>query len=196
MTSENDLFSDVDDLALVSSLLADLHDELRGKVARYRQLADLSTALGEGGTMMPGGEVVFTVWLEARTSFIHGNYIATILLCQSLAENMLAAHLELGIYAEALPDRVRFDETLKRCVAKGILTSQDAIDFQRLVGLRNPLSHYKGIGHPSNLSRRAMSSGVSADQHLRADASFAISMAVRLLSLDQFRLDGETILDY
>lgn len=193
--SEDDLFSDVDDVALVRSLLADLHDELRGKLARYRQLADLSAALGAGGTMMPGGEVVFAAWTEARNSFIHGNYIATVMLCQSLAENMLAAHLELGLRAENLPDKIRFEETLKRCVSKEILSTGDASDFRRLMELRNPLSHYRHFGHPTNLSRRAMSSGIPAEAHLLGDASFAISMAVRLLSLEHFRLSGETVFD-
>jgi hypothetical protein len=50
-----ELLSPLSDLRLVQLLLADLHDDLSGKVARFRQLSDLSTALGFYGTMMPGG---------------------------------------------------------------------------------------------------------------------------------------------
>jgi hypothetical protein len=49
---QSDLLSPVSDLQLVRCLLADLHDDLPGKIARFRQLSDLSEALGSHGTMM------------------------------------------------------------------------------------------------------------------------------------------------
>src|ERR1700730_14050610 len=105
-----DLLSPVADLRLLQMLLADLHDDLYGKVARFRQLTDLSTHLGRYGTMLPGGETTLAAWTEARTSFVHGNYVATVMLCQGLAEHMLAAHLALGINGEELPNRILFQE--------------------------------------------------------------------------------------
>jgi hypothetical protein len=48
---------------------------------------------------------------------------------------------------------------------------------------------------PLNLSRRVIDSQRPAEHHLLSDASFAISMAVRLLALPSFRLSGRTILD-
>jgi hypothetical protein len=54
--------------------------------------------------------------------------------------------------------------------------------------LRNPLSHYRSINDPSNLSRRVLDTMFPAESHLRSDASFAISMAIRLLALPAFRL--------
>lgn len=183
-----DLLSPVKELDLVRFLLADLHDDLPGKIARFRQLADLSGALGTKGTMMPGGETTYAAWTEVRTSFIHGNYVATVLLCQGLAEHMLAAHLALGIDGEKLPNRILFQETLRRCLARHLITEEDAENLQRLMTLRNPLSHYRSIDDPSNLSRRALDSRSPAESHLRSDTSFAISMAVRLLALPAFRL--------
>jgi hypothetical protein len=183
-----DLLSSVDDLRLVQFLLADLHDDLKEKIARFRQLSDLSAALGSSGTMIPGGETTYTAWTEARTSFIHGNFIATVLLCQGLAEHLLSAHLALGLAGESLPNRVSFHETLRRCIAKRVISNDDSNDLQRLMGLRNPLSHYRNIDDPSNLSRRVLDSMIPAENHLFSDASFAISMAVRLLALPSFRL--------
>jgi hypothetical protein len=183
-----DLLSPIKDLGLVRFLLADLHDDLPAKVARFRQLADLSGALGSSGTMLPGGETTYAAWTEARTSFIHGNYVATVLLCQSLAEHLLAAHLALGIDGEELPNRISFQDTLRRCMARNIITEKDADDLRRLMNLRNPLSHYRSIVDPSNLSRRVLDTMSPAESHLRGDASVAISMAVRLLSLPAFRL--------
>lgn len=184
-----DLLSPIKDLGLVRLLLEDLHHDLLGKVARFRQLADLSGALGSSGTMLPGGETTYAAWSEARTSFIHGNYVATILLCQGLAEHVLAAQLACGIKADKLPSRPRFKDTLHRCLTVGLIKQKDSDDLEHLMDLRNPLSHYRDIGDPSNLSRRVLDSRSPAESHLFSDASFAIGMAIRLLALPAFRLD-------
>ncbi len=85
--SQEELFSNATDPELARVLIADLHNDLLGKVSRFHQLQDLSLALGEAGTMMPGGEVVLAGWLEARASFTHGNFLTTVLVCQSMAEH-------------------------------------------------------------------------------------------------------------
>lgn len=191
MSSENgqgDLFSEATDLGLVRFLLADLHDDLVGMVARFRQLADLSMGLGSGGTMLPGGETTHAAYVEARSSFVHGNYVATVMLCQGLVEHVLASHLSLGLDAEPLPTRITFKDTLSRCVDKGVLGEEDRDALLRLMTLRNPLSHFRSIDDPTNLSRRAIDSMQSAQSHLFADASFAIATAIRILSLPEFRL--------
>jgi endonuclease/exonuclease/phosphatase (EEP) superfamily protein YafD len=72
---EPDLLSEINDFDLVRHLLADLHDDLSGKVARFRQLVDLSDALGSSGTMLFGGDITDSAWREARWSFIHGNFV-------------------------------------------------------------------------------------------------------------------------
>lgn len=183
-----DLLCSVSDLGFTRFLLADLHDDLTGKVTRFRQLSDLSMSLGSSGTMLPGGETTWAAWTEARTSFIHGNFVATVLLSQGLAEHILAAHLSIGLDAEELPERIAFQETLKRCLARSVISETDAADLRRLMELRNPLSHYRSINDPSNLSRRVLNEKLHAAEHLRRDATFAISMAVRLLALPAFRL--------
>lgn len=185
---QSELFAPIETLEATRVLLADLHDDLEGKVGRYHQLADLSVALGSSGTMLPGGETAFAAWTEARTSFIHGNYMATVMLCQGLAEHILAAHLSIGLAGEDLPSRISFQETLSRSVVRHVVSQQDADDLRRLMALRNPLSHYRGIDDPSNLSRRVLATQKAAEEHLLNNASFAISMAIRLLALPAFRL--------
>jgi len=186
--SQPSLLSPMTDVALFRILLADLHDDLQGKVARFHQLADLSTALGASGTMLPGGETAFIAWTEARSSFVHGNFVATVLLCQGLAEHALAAHLAIGIRGEEVPNRISFNDTLKKCVERGELTQTDSDDLRRLMSLRNPLSHYRSPDDPANLSRRVLDTRMSAETHLLNDATFAIGMAIRLLSMEAFRL--------
>ncbi len=183
-----ELLSSIRDVDVFRVLLADLHDDMEGKVARFRQLADLSMSLGSGGTMMPGGETALAAWTEARSSFVHGNFVATIMLCQGLAEHVLAAHLSLGLDGERLPDRVSFVHSLTRCLEKEVIAEQDADDLRRLMKMRNPLTHYRSIDDPSNLSRRVVDTQQPAEAHLLTDATFAMSMAIRLLSLPVFRL--------
>jgi hypothetical protein len=114
--AQADLFPSVGDLGFARILLADLHDDLAGKVSRFRQLNGLSLTLGRRGSMLPGGETAFAARTEARTSFVHGNYIATVMLCQGLAEHMLAARLTPGLSERGLPKRIQFNETLELCV--------------------------------------------------------------------------------
>jgi len=50
-----DLLSDLTDLDFARLLLAEMHDDLHGKVARFRMLTDFSRDLGLNGTMIFGG---------------------------------------------------------------------------------------------------------------------------------------------
>jgi hypothetical protein len=184
-----DLLSPVSELGLVRLLLADIHDDLAGKVGRFRQLADLSAALGFYGTMLPGGETTVAAWTEARTSFVHGNYVATVMLCQGLAEHMLAAHLSLELNGQDLPKRISFSDTLERCLKRNVITADHAKDLRRLMELRNPLAHFRGVDDPFNLSRRVLDTREHAESHLFSDASFAIGVAIHLLALPAFRVD-------
>jgi hypothetical protein len=119
---QGDLFSSIDDLQFARILLADLHDDLVGKVGRFRPLNDLSVALGRYGSMFPGGETALAAWTEARTSFVHGNYIATAMLCQGLAEHMLAAQLSIGLSGMELPRRITFQKTLELCIEQKVIS--------------------------------------------------------------------------
>jgi hypothetical protein len=196
MGSQPGLFAPLEDVDFVRLLLANLHDDLAGRVARFRQLADLTMDTGAERTMIPGGETAFASWLEARSSFVHGNFVATVMLCQGMAEHMLASHVECGLDAPPLPPNVGFRQTLKRCRTEGIITARDAEDLERLMSLRNPLSHYRPVDDSANLERRAIDTQVPAREHLLQDATFAISLVVRLLALPSFRLDDlRTVLD-
>lgn len=148
LTDQGDLLSGLSDMDFARMLLADMHDDLKGRVARFRQLNDLSSALGSLGSMLAGGEVAYAAWCEARSSFVHGNFVATVLLSQALAEQTLAAFLALGLDGETLPTRIGFRETLKRCRSRDLITERDAADLERLMEMRNPLSHHRLIDEP------------------------------------------------
>lgn len=187
MSRQDDLFSDLHDLDLVQHLLADMHDDLWGKVERARQIVDLVGDMG-AGTMLYGGEITLELWREARWAFIHGQYVATIMLSQGLAEQILAGYLHIDINSDPLPPKVAFAETLRRCLEKGVLSETDAGGLRKLMGLRNPLSHFRSIDDPANLSRRVLNTLETTETHLRRDAEHAIGAAARLLALPAFRL--------
>ena len=175
------------DVAAIRLLLADMHDDLPGRIGRLRYLSDIAADLGTEGTMLWGGQTTYFAWAEARSSFIHGNYVATIILCQSLAENLLAAFASDGS-DEDKRARVQFRETLDRCHEIGLLSDQDVDDLKRLTSLRNPLAHFRGIDDEHNLNRRSMAADLPSEELIRSDAWFAIGLSVRLLAKKPFRV--------
>ena len=185
---EPDLMSDLSDLDFVRHLLADLHDDLPEKVGRFRMLTDLGGQMGPSGTMIFGGHAAYLAWVEARSSFVHGNFIATILLCQGLAEHLLAAYLHAGLLVENIPERIQFADTLHRCRERDVISDQDVTDLRRMMDLRNPLSHFRHVDDGSNLDRRTIDAGASAEEFLRRDATFSIALVVAILAKPAFRL--------
>lgn len=184
---QEELFSPLSDLQAAQWLMGELHDDLPGRVARFQQVNDLCANLGSSGTMIPG-EVAFSAWLEARSSFVNGNYVATVMLCQGLAEQMLASHLTLRLDAPPLPEKIGFRETLRRCLEQGVIEQSVAGQLEQLMELRNPLSHFRSVDDPESLSRRALDSKMPIHATLLRDATFAIGVAVELLASPEFRL--------
>lgn len=184
---QEELFSQLNDLEAARWLLGELHDDLPGRVARFRQVNDLCANLGSSGTMIPG-EVAYSAWLEARSSFVSGNYVATVMLCQGLAEQMLASHLTLSLDAPELPKKIGFQDTLGRCVERGVIDSSLASQLKQLMGLRNPLAHFRHVDDPESLFRRAFDNQAPTQVTLLRDATFAIGVAVDLLASPAFRL--------
>lgn len=182
-----DLFSGLSDVEALRLLLADMHEDLRGRIERLRYLNDLSAYLGTEGTMLFGGLTTYHAWAEARSSFVHGNYIATVILCQSLAENLLAAFTRTAASDERTA-KVQFRKTLEECHTIGLLSDEDVGDLKKLTSLRNPLTHFRHIDDEHNLQRRSMSVGKDAADVLRNDAWFAMGLAVRLLAKRPFRV--------
>ncbi|MFI8581020.1 hypothetical protein [Ectopseudomonas khazarica] len=102
---------------------------------------------------------------------------------------MLATHLTLSLQASALPKKISFQETIDRCVNQRVINSSLAVQLKKLMGLRNPLSHYRSVDDPESLSRRALESRAPAHVTLLGDATFAIGVAIDLLALPEFRFD-------
>jgi hypothetical protein len=187
-SDQPDLLSDLSDLDLVRHLLVDLHDDLEGKVSRLHLLADLSETMGKRGTMIYGGPAAYLAWVEARDCFVHGNFVATVLLCQSLVEQLLAAYLHVGLLVDKIPEHIKFRKTLSLCRERNVISDEDVKDLEHLMSLRNPLSHFRHVDDAGNLERRSMTGGDRPDELIRRDAHFAIGLAARVLAMPAFRL--------
>lgn len=183
-----DLLANFTDADALQFLLADLHDDLKGRLMRLRMLMDLGASLGLRGTMIHGGYAAGLAYQEARSSFVNGNFIATVFLCQSLVENMLAGYLRAGLEEEELPQRVLFSETIARCRRRGLLDERDATDLEQLSRMRNPLMHFRSVDDPEQLDRRAIDAQEHAMSLLARDAYFAMGIAIRLLAKPPFRI--------
>ncbi len=181
------LFSPLHDLQAAQWLLGELHEDLPERVARFNQLNDLCANLGSSGTMIPGGETAYSAWLEARSSFVSGNFAATVMLCQGLAEHKLAAHISSSLSGPECSAYVKFQKTLQIAEELKIIDEGLATNLGKLMGLRNPLAHYRPISHPDNVSTRAINNLVPARTLLLQDATFAIGVAVQLLAMPAFR---------
>lgn len=181
-----DLLSPLTETEFLQLLLRDLQDDLPGRITRLRYLGDQAGTLGSAGTMILGGSPAYNAFAEARSSFVNGNYAATIILCQAMAENLLAAAIQLE--GGSVPNRVSFTETLRLCEGKGYLTGHDSTELKKLANLRNPLSHYRSLDDPSHVDRRSMTEKAHFLEILERDAFFAIALIMHILGKRPFRV--------
>ena len=179
-------------------LLADLHDDLAGRVDRLRLLLAFEADFGHGrGLMLPGGTPAQYGYTETRQAFIQGNFLSVVLLSQCVIENVLAAELGMlslsneikGSDPLSLKVRPGFRDTIVAGRSAGILNEQDERDLLRLADLRNALTHFRTVGDSSHIDRRAMSERRAAGELCEDDARFAILLFVRILAKPQFRFE-------
>ncbi len=77
---------------------------------------------------------------------------------------------------------------MKRCQDRNLISSEDFGDLERLMSLRNPLSHFRTVADDQNIDRWAITAGLRSDALIKQDAWFAIGLATRILAKPQFRL--------
>ncbi|MEZ2405771.1 hypothetical protein AB6806_03000 [Bosea sp. RCC_152_1] len=177
-------------------LLADLHDDLSGRVARLRLLLAFEADFGQGrGLLLPGGTPAQFAYTETRQAFIQGNFLSVILLSQCVLENVLTAEIGLlslsneikGVSTIRLKDRPWFRDIVVAGRSAGILGEEDERDLLRLAELRNALTHFRTVDDASHIDQRALSERRAAIEICEEDARFAILLFVRILAKPQFR---------
>lgn len=179
--------------------LAGVVGDLPSRIARLRILWALDDDFGGSECLIPGGEVAYRAYAEARDTFVSGNFLSTVLLSQSLIENLLGGHLVIdeisreihGRPARAtklLNPRPSMKDLLEHSTVAGVLSEHDVKNIGRLMELRNPLTHYRETNDPQNLTRRAMNCRVHPEQIMFEDARFAIETVIAILGKSEFAI--------
>ena len=113
-----------------------------------------------------------TVLQEAKSSFISGQFVATIVLASAFVEHWFTSNLNnLGFNKEA-------NQGLAAaivCARKNDLAPSFLLDMaDNLRKIRNPFAHLKSFDHEFNPSRRARKMGAHAYELLERDAQNSI----------------------
>lgn len=177
-------------------LIEELHVELGGRVRRLKALAAMEIRAAAGrGLLLPGGTPAQLAYQEARSAYVHGQFVAVVMLSQCLLENLLAGH----VYMEALGREVRLGEpqkmggrpdyraTLAACEEGGLVTAAEVEELRVLSARRNALAHFRDMNDASHVDRRALAEQRRPGDIIEDDATFAIEALTRVLGKSAFR---------
>jgi hypothetical protein len=179
------------------ALLGELYDDLPQRVERLRLLSALDHDFGGSGVMIPGGEATFRAYTEARSCFVAGHFAAVILLSQALVETLLGAQIDLeqGSYeihgkdfGDTLTRRPSLDEIVRKAKQIGLLDDDDERALKRMREMRNPLTHFRNIDDPTNMTRRMLNQRTHPTVLFEDDARFCITTVIRILSKPTFAI--------
>jgi len=149
-------------------------ESLPGRIERINYLRKIiSPRMGIMGSM----DLVF-VFQEAKSSYVNGQFIATLLLAQAFIEKIIQSQME----AKGYPGTNRgLKYMVKYCRDKNLLPSVilDKIDYLR--NIRNPFTHLKPDNYPYHLDLRIYQKKMQPYKVLENDAREAISTMLTVL---------------
>lgn len=149
-------------------------ESLSERVERINYLRKIvPSRMGIMGSM----DLVF-VFQEAKSSYVNGQFIATLLLAQAFIEKVIQSQME----AKGYPGTNRgLKYMIKYCRDKNLLPSivLDKIDYLR--NIRNPFTHLKPDNYPFHLDKRIYQKKMQPYKVLENDAREAISTMLTVL---------------
>jgi hypothetical protein len=128
--------------------------------------------LPETGMMHMGGVTSMHALTELRLTYIHGLYLATVLLALVYIEQELAGSLHASGWDKAASARLEI--LLTEASNRGYLNTQEFEIFNRLREVRNAYAHYRNIMHPMSGIRRSVAEETPVDELLEVDALQAV----------------------
>ena len=158
----------------IAELIAWLEtDESSSREWRARRLRHLLEAIQphEDGMFFQGEESFYS-FDEVRLAYIHGLYLATVLLSLSCIEREVAGRLYGAGWEEARGASLK--KILSKAQEQGILSDAESDTFQHLRRVRNSYAHFKPPLHSSSLTRRAPDQNVLPNEVLMVDAKKAV----------------------
>src|SRR5690606_16916905 len=96
----------------------------------------------------------YLVFEDARSSFVYGQFVATVVLAASFIEHWFSANLALLGYEKAANAGLAAAISCARDNSLVPAVVLDKVDRQRLV--RNPFVHLKQFDHPHGIGRRSL----------------------------------------
>ena len=172
-------------------LLVDASSDFDLRVERLRYLLGIDGDFEGDGFLLTGGYPAYAAYSEARSSFVNGNFVATVLLSQALLEHFLGGEVCLRDMFEAdagaKPRRRRLRQLIDHAITEGVIRASDREPIERVIALRNPLAHHRGPTDPEELTMRAIQTKLHPEKLLYEDARLAITTVVRLVRLSSLR---------
>jgi HEPN domain-containing protein len=165
-------------------------DEARSRPYRAQRLQLLIEAYGSDDIrLFHGGPISFTAFHEARLAYLHGLFIACVLLCQTCLEHMLAGIFRLTGRNDL--DRASFSDLLREAKNQQFLSDEEYALFDRLRDLRNPYAHPRAPAGRGSLLRRAIDTDTPVEDLMAGDAELAITALLRLCQRAPFALPSQ-----
>lgn len=126
-----------------------------------------------------GGLICKEAFEEARRSYLNGNYIATVVLCQIVLENSLH-----GIFVTIGRDdleKASFRKLLKEAYESRLISDDEYDLFNEVRKLRNPYTHYRSPKNKEYLGARIIENGEIHFDIFEEDAKIALRAVFKLL---------------
>lgn len=153
---------------------------------RLKRLQWLKTIFPKNYGMLADLELHY-ILIEAKMTFIDGQFISVILLCNAFLEQWLAAYLiSFGFEKEA----ARGMKSILECLGRNRLLGEYLLNkIDKIRKLRNPFVHLKSSDHPERLTNRFVKTLQEPIDILENDAKEALSLMYKISNtkLNKFR---------
>ena len=117
---------------------------------------------------------------EARRCFLSGEYLAAIILCETVLEHTFAGYLHMEGRNDA--ESLGFSPLLEMTYEKGFVSTDEYRALRRLSGWRNAYVHYRGPAHQEHIMQRVLRSAEELYVVMRKDAVEWLTIMHRILA--------------
>ena len=148
-------------------------DEAASRESRASRLSYLLNViqLPESGVSFRG-ETSLRAFEEVRLAYIHGLYLATVLLSLTCIEREIAGRLYAAGWEEAKEARLK--DLLSKACKQGMISDQELNTLHYLRRIRNSQTHFHPPGASSSMLRRMVKQDMLANEVFKKDAERAI----------------------
>lgn len=146
---------------------------------RAERVRWVSRKIPKGGMGLPSDSLF--VFTEARSTFVEGYFIATVVLSAAFAEHWMTGILSARGYVKECRGGLR---ACIACARKGEIWPELVLDrLDHLQTIRNPFIHLKDFDHSHTLTQRSWMMGHDPADVLEKDAEEALETIFALVEL-------------